>query len=214
MTSKTKDPRMSNLLDRAQLFGFLIVALTMVEMFSIPPSYFVLGSIVSTLCMLLVALILTKYDQLFRPSTKSLVIGAASAAILYAIFYAGNFLIKVTQVPGVSAANETSIYSLIKKGPLELQLVILFLDALGFESYFRGTLMNYFQIRMGIWSVFLVAAIDAIIHISTFNPLFPPTTFIADSIWGLVYYRTKDLSSSITSHFLWDIAIFVLLPIS
>ena len=40
----------------AQISGFVIVALTMIEMFTVPKSYFVLGSIVSTVAMACVCL--------------------------------------------------------------------------------------------------------------------------------------------------------------
>ena len=52
-----------------------------------------------------------------------------------------------------------------------------------------------------------------LLHIITLNPLWVVTTFIADSVWGLTYYYSKDLTSSVTSHFVWDLVIFILLPI-
>jgi membrane protease YdiL (CAAX protease family) len=67
--------------------------------------------------------------------------------------------------------------------------------------------------RLGVGSPFAVAAADACIHLLTLNPLWVVTTFIVDSIWGLTYHFTRDLSSSMTSHFVWDAAIFILFPI-
>ena len=58
-----------------------------------------------------------------------------------------------------------------------------------------------------------VALIDALLHVITLNPLWVVTTFIADTVWGLTYYYSKDLTSSGTSHFVWDIIIFIVLPI-
>ena len=92
-------------------------------------------------------------------------------------------------------------------------MIVFVLDAVGFESYFRGNILTNLSPKLGIWSVFAAAIIDAGIHFSTFNPLFPATTFIADSVWGFYYYRTRDLSSTMVCHFLWDIMIFVLIPI-
>ena len=70
-----------------------------------------------------------------------------------------------------------------------------------------------FARKIGIGAVFLVAVIDAAIHISTLNPLFPATVIVADSVWGLNFYFTKDLYSNIASHFLWDVLIFIIIPI-
>jgi membrane protease YdiL (CAAX protease family) len=199
-------------INNAQAAGFLIVALTMVEMFLIPSGYFKLGSIVATVCMTLVAIILTKYRELFRPSLKSITIGLLSAAALYFVFLGGSVALKDFHVLN-SQSNEASIYSLIASGSISIQIVVLLLDALGFESYFRGNLVNYFHFRVGNFAPFLVALVDALIHATTLNPVFVITTFIADSVWGAVYFFTKDLSSSFVSHLIWDLAIFIIFPI-
>jgi len=198
----------------AQLAGFLIVALTMIEMFTIPKSYFVLGSIVSTSVMAFVAFLLT--DDLFgkiRPNASRIGIGIVTAILLYLVFYLGNFAVTNLNLPGIEATNEQTIYGLFSNVPLPLLILILALDAIGFEYYFRGNLQQLFTGKIGIAAVFLVALIDAVIHVSTLNPLFPATVIIADSIWGLNYYFTKNLYSNITSHFLWDLLVFVIFPI-
>jgi len=194
--------------------GFAIVALTMVEMFTIPRSYFVLGSLVSTSCMLLVSLLMTRYSTLFSATAKTVGVGILTAFLLYLVFLGGNALLKSYSPLGVGASNENSIYSLFASTPIDLKMVVFALDAIGFESFFRGTLQRSLAPKLGSSSAFIVALIDAAIHISTFNPLFSITTFIADGAWGINYYYTRDLYSNIASHFLWDVLIFVLLPIS
>ena len=197
-----------------QALGFLIVALTMIEMFVIPRSYFVLGSIVSTSAMICVAyLLLSGIRELFRPSIRFLVLALIVAILLYLVFFAGNLGIKAFPLMGVSTASEQSIYGLFNNVPLPILIVVFILDAVGFESYFRGNILNNLSQRIGIGSVFAAAALDAAIHFSTFNPLFPATTFVADTVWGFYYYKTRDLSSTIACHFIWDIMIFVLIPI-
>lgn len=185
----------------------------MIEMFVIPRQYFVLGSIVSTSTMICVALLLTRYRELFRPAYWRFGIGILLAFLLYFIFYAGNLAIKTQGLLGMGVSNEQSIYGLFSNTPAPLLVIVFLLDAIGFESYFRGNLQSLFAARLGVGSVFVVALIDSLIHFSAMNPLFPATTFVADSVWGLNYYVTKDLYSTIASHFLWDIMIFMLLPI-
>ncbi len=78
-----------------QIIGFLIVAMTMIEMFTIPRSYFVLGSIMSTSAMICVSyLLLNGNRELFRPSVRHLVYAVLIAVLLYFIFFAGNLGIK------------------------------------------------------------------------------------------------------------------------
>jgi CAAX protease family protein len=198
----------------AQISGFTIVALTMIEMFTVPRSYFVLGSIVSTVSMACVAYLLSDQSgEKFQPGTWRVALGIALAFVLYALFLGGNLAVKNLNLPGVSGSNEESIYGLFSGTPIPLLVVVFALDSIGFESFFRGNLQTIFAKRIGIGAVFLVAAIDAAIHLSTMNPLFPATVIVADSVWGLNYYFTKDLYSNIASHFLWDLMVFVLIPI-
>lgn len=195
--------------------GFLIVSLSMVGMFSIPKNYFVLGSLVSTSCMICVAFLSRpNLKSLFKPSYKTVAVGIIGALLLYLIFLGGNQLVRSFSPLGVGASNENSIYSLFASTPIILRLLVFLLDAVGFESYFRGVLQPIFATKIGLFSVFLVALVDAAIHVSSLNPLFVATTFIADSVWGLNYYFTKDLSSNITNHLLWDILIFVVIPVT
>ncbi len=198
----------------AQAAGFLIVSLTMIEMFVIPRDYFIIGSLVSTSYMIWTALLLVDYRSLFRPSYKSIIFGVCSAIVLYLIFVAGNEGIKAISPLGMNTSNESTIYSLFASAPLALKILVFFLDAVGFEAYFRGVLQRVIFARFGLWSAFAAAGVDAAIHLSTLNPLFPLTTFIADSVWGLNYYFTRDMYSNVVSHFLWDILVFVVLPIS
>ncbi|HKW05161.1 MAG TPA: CPBP family glutamic-type intramembrane protease [Nitrososphaerales archaeon] len=197
-----------------QLLGFVIIFLTMIEMFTIPKGYFVLGSIVATSCMILITPLLTRYFSLFAPTVKTVTVGIFAAVILYLIFLGGNNLVGTYTPFGIGAQNEDNIYSLFSSTPMTLKIIVFGLDAVGFESYFRGNLQNLISSKFGFASVFIVALIDAAIHLATFNPLFSITTFIADSVWGLEFHITKDIYSAMASHFFWDMLVFVILPIT
>jgi CAAX protease family protein len=199
-----------------QVGGFVAVASAMTFMFLLPRKYFAEGSIVATTVMIVVSvLVLSRgYMKLYRPNPKTISIGIGSALLLYLIFFGGNILVKTAAPLGVSASNEASIYSLFASTPITLRVIVFVLDAVGFESYFRGTLQPVLTAKMGISAAFLVALIDAAIHVSSLNPLFVITTFIADSVWGLNFFLTKDLTSNVTSHLLWDLLIFIVFPIS
>jgi len=151
-----------------------------------------------------------------RPLSFSLVVGAVSAVALYGVFYAGNAGVQALNVPGVSTASEGSIYALIASpsNPLFLQVAVLAFDAAGYEAYFRGVLQGRLEGRLGVWSAFAVAGLDAMLHVATLNPLWVGTTFVADSVWGLTYHYGGGMRASVASHFLWDLAIFILRPIT
>jgi membrane protease YdiL (CAAX protease family) len=201
------------------LAGFLVVAASMVVMFTVPSGDFLAAAYASTACMAVVGYLLagrsTGYLRLFHPRPLTIAFGLVTAALLYLVFYAGNLGITAIHPLGISAYNEGSIYSLITApgNPIYVQVGVLAFDSVGYESFFRGVLQNRLQPRTGVASVFLVAILDASLHVFTLNPLWMVTTFIADSVWGLTYYYSKDLSSNITSHFVWDIVIFLVFPI-
>ena len=188
----------------------------MTPLFVAPPMDFVVATFFAMTVMIVVTFLLTRYRNLFRPSLSSLAVGVLSAVLLYLVFYAGNLAIGVALLPGLGTPSENQVYSLIASpsNPLYIQVAVLAFDAVGYESFFRGVLVRRSASSLGPGSIFLAAAIDSVIHLLSLNPIWVVTTFIADSIWGLTYYYTgKSLSSSVTSHFLWDIAIFVVAPI-
>ncbi len=187
----------------------------MALMFTVPKTDFIAAAFVSTGTMALATYYLTRFKGLFRPSVKTIGIGLLSAGVLYAIFYAGNQGITQIHPLGMSQSSESPIYALIASpaNPLYVQVGILAFDAVGYETFFRGVLQEKLQSRAGVGSVFLVALVDAGIHVITLNPLWVITTFIADTVWGLTYFYSRDLTSNVTSHFVWDLFIFVLLPI-
>ncbi|MDV3277339.1 MAG: CPBP family glutamic-type intramembrane protease [Nitrososphaerales archaeon] len=193
----------------------VFVFASMAAMFILPSSYFLPAAFVSTTCMILGAFASGGFSSLFAPRVKTIALGLGTAALLYAIFFAGNLGIQQLHPLGIGSSSEGSIYALIASpgNPLPLQVGVLLFDTLGYESFFRGTLQRRLQTRVGVLSPFAVAAIDSGVHLLTLNPLWVVTTFIADSVWGLTYSYARDLSSSMTSHFVWDIAIFILFPI-
>jgi hypothetical protein len=201
------------------LVGFLVVAASMVVMFTVPSNYFLAAAYGSTACMAVAGYLLSGgahgYFRLFRPRAWTIILGLSTAALLYAVFYAGNLGITAVHPFGISASNEGSIYSLISSpgNPTYLQVGVLAFDSAGYESFFRGVLQTRLQPRAGVASVFIVALVDASLHVFTLNPLWMVTTFIADSVWGLTYFYSKDMSSNVTSHFVWDVVIFLVLPI-
>ncbi len=192
-----------------------LVLATMTVMFTVPHQYFLAAAYVATASMILAAYLLAGFRGAFRPTLLTIAIGLATAAVLYLVFYAGNAGISAIHPFGIAQSSEGSIYSLIasSSNPLYLQVGILAFDAVGYESFFRGVLQKRMTARLGIGSVFAVAAFDALIHVSSLNPLWVATTFVADTVWGLNYYFAKDLSSNITSHFVWDLVIFLIFPI-
>ena len=186
----------------------------MVVLFVVPSGLFVVTTFGATGVMIIAALFADGSSRP-KPTFRSIAIGLASALLLYLVFYCGNLTIVRFGFPGVSGPTGEPIYSLISapSNPLILQVGVLAFDAIGYESFFRGTLQKRLQPSLGASSAGLVALVDAGLHLVTGNLLWVATTFVADSVWGLTYFYSKDLSANLASHFLWDIAIFIIRPI-
>lgn len=197
------------------VLGLAIVVVAMVPLFAFPKPDFALSTILSTSAMAAVAVASGGYRRLFAPKAWTLGAGLVAAAGLYLLFFAGNQMLVAFRPFGVGTAAESYIYNLIASpgNPVPLQAVVLAFDSLGFESYFRGTLQTRLEPSLGAGSPFAVAAVDALVHVASFNLLWVVATFLVDSVWGFTFYRTRDLTSSMVSHFVWDVAIFMLAPI-
>ena len=195
--------------------GLVIVLVSMVALMLVPSSFFVAATFLATTCMILATVSLGGYVAMFRPSPRSIIVGLALAALLYLVFIGGNAGIAAMHPFGITASNENSIYSLIASpgNPPVLQLLVLLFDAFGYESYFRGVLQSRLSTRVGSAAPVATAALDAGIHVLSMNPLWVASTFIVDAFWGLGYRYTRDLTGNVVSHFVWDMLIFVLLPI-
>ncbi len=197
------------------LWGLPLVGCGLVALFLLPAAFFIPGTLVVTGFMVALAYLAGGFSRLKKPTPGAIAIGVVSALILYTVFYGGNLAITALQIPGLSTSSEGPIYSLIASpaNPLALQLGVLAFDAAGYESFFRGVVQERLQQRLGVGAAPVVAALDAALHVATFNPLWVATTFVADLAWGLTYYYGKDLSTNLTSHFVWDVAIFIIRPI-
>jgi membrane protease YdiL (CAAX protease family) len=185
----------------------------MLLLFTVPQSYFVLATFVSTSCMIAAAYADGALGPR-RPKLSPVLLGLATAASLYGIFYGGAWFVSSFHPFGITSASETSIYSLISSpaNPVYLQVTVLLFDSAGFESFFRGVLQKRLRPRLGVMAAPAVALLDAAIHIVTLNPLWVGATFITDLVWGVTYHY-GGTQSSFTSHLVWDVAIFIVRPI-
>lgn len=196
--------------------ALVVVVASMALLFEVPRGYFVAATFLATGCMVVAAFALGVTWGNARPRYRGIALGLAAAALLYLIFYVGGAFVDAYHPLGVTSTSESSIYSLIANpsNPAYLQVLVLLFDAAGFESFFRGALQTRLQARFGVAAAPMVAGVDAAIHILTLNPIWIGGTFLTDLIWGATYYYGKGLQASFVSHFVWDVAIFIVRPVT
>ena len=196
--------------------GLALVVASMAVLFTVPSGYFAAATVFSTSCMMAAA----RYAGGLRFSGNirriSIVVGVATGALLYLVYFAGGAAIDAFHPFGVTSASESAVYALIASpsNPVYLQAVVLLFDSAGYESFFRGVLQARLQPRFGVYSAPAVALLDAAVHVVTLNPVWVGGTFVSDLVWGVAYHYGKGTQASFTSHILWDLAIFIVRPVT
>lgn len=139
--------------------------------------------------------------------------GAASAALLYAIFLAGNALAPLV-VPG-ARGQVAGIYGLGEGSwRLGIALLLLFVTGPGEEIFWRGFLQANLERRLGRWGGFAAATLlYGGVHVFSRNGVLMLAALVAGAYWGLLYLWRRDLAMLVVSHSLWSAVIFAVAPV-
>ena len=147
-----------------------------------------------------------------------IVAGVAIAFALWGIFWIGD---KASQWLFAFARPEVdAVYSMKTGLPVWLiGLLLLVLIGPAEEFFWRGYVQKTFTKLFGgkrasDCAFIATAAIYALVHIWSFNFMLIMAALVAGLVWGFIYrICPKALPSLIISHALWDLLVFVLLPI-
>jgi membrane protease YdiL (CAAX protease family) len=143
---------------------------------------------------------------------KAIIIGLASAVILYAIFWIGQtishviFSFSKSQIDNIYALGEGSSMSAIV-------LMLFFITGPAEEIYWRGFVQKRLSNRFGGWQGWLIAAaIYAGVHICSLNFMLVGAAGVAGLFWGWLYWRLDNLAPVMISHAVWSSGIFAVFP--
>ncbi|MCL4516057.1 MAG: CPBP family intramembrane metalloprotease [Firmicutes bacterium] len=184
-------------------------------MFGLRPLNFWLEMSISTLGLSVLAFavggrILPREN--FTPA--SVLLGIGSALILYFIFWMGDlisgylFTFKNSQVLAIYANRAEA-------SPVLVGLLLFLAIGPGEELYWRGLIQHAFSARFGPYPAWIITAvIYALVHIWSFNFMLIMAALVGGLFWGWLYLRTGSLGTVLISHAVWDVAIFILFPIT
>ena len=152
-------------------------------------------------------------DQ-FRFNKTAILLGLASAALLYAIFWLGK-TISGTLMPFAA----TQINSIYQKGmgthTSIIAALLFFITGPCEEIYWRGFLQKNLATRYGPWQGWLLATvIYAAVHIWSFNLMLIGAAGVAGAFWGAMFWRYNNLAPVIISHSVWSTVIFAVFPMT
>lgn len=150
-----------------------------------------------------------------RPAVglADVLIGVASAVVLWVIFWLGKQV--STALFPFAGGQIGAIYG---KGEgvsrWGVFCLLLFVTGPCEEIYWRGFLQKNLMARYGDTAGFLMAAaVYAGVHIWSMNFMLIGAAAVAGAFWGLLYWRCGRLAPVIVSHALWSSFVFSVVPI-
>jgi uncharacterized protein len=150
--------------------------------------------------------------RLYAFQAKWIVIGLAAAAVLYLCFFVGDRI--STFLFEFSKSQIASIYSTKSQAsPLMIGAILLLLGPAE-EIFWRGFAQRRMQERFGTMRGFLVTtAIYALVHIWAFNLMLLMAALICGLFWGWMYVKYRSIWPGLISHAVWDLLVYLILPI-
>jgi membrane protease YdiL (CAAX protease family) len=100
-----------------------------------------------------------------------------------------------------------------------IALLLIFLIGPAEELFWRGYVQRTFSRLFGgkhpaDLAFIVTALIYALVHIWSFNFMLVMAALVAGAVWGFIYrISPKTLPALVVSHALWDVLVFILLPI-
>jgi len=151
--------------------------------------------------------------QLFKFRLSYFFLGLISAAFLYMVFWAGDFI--STRIFSFASGQIESIYG--NKGQLaewKIALLLFFWIGPAEEIFWRGMVQRILAINFGGNIGWLAASfLYAAVHLWAANFVLFMAALIAGLFWGWLYKRFGSLWPGIVSHGVWDVVIFLVLPV-
>ena len=144
---------------------------------------------------------------------RHVIVGVLSAIGLYILFYIGNIILGY--ILPFKDAQMLSVYG-NKSGTNQylIGFLLLFLIGPGEELYWRGFIQKTLSKKFGENRGYIFATIMyAAVHIVTGNLMLIIAALVCGIFWGWIYKKEKSLVPIIISHAIWDLTIFVLLPL-
>ena len=205
-------------LPRREEYPFLVLGLLLATLFWLELFRWRLANfwlVITVAAAVLTAFALWRRSKLLtQPSNwiETLALALGSAALLYALFFLGA---QLTAVLPFQQQELAAIYG-NKRGtaPGIIALVMVLVVGPGEEIFWRGYVQGTLAERLGgFWGWLLGSFFYAGVHFCSGNFMLIGAAATAGLFWGWLYWRYRNLWANIFSHVLWDVTIFLLLPI-
>ncbi|WP_079508234.1 CPBP family intramembrane glutamic endopeptidase [Mesobacillus jeotgali] len=196
--------------DRRLITGILIAHLLMFFTFEDKNVFWYIFT--ATMLVLISYSIINEEIEDNTSALSFLTIGIASGAGLFGLFWLGSFLIELLNIPFSSQIS--SLYSRFSPDLLWHYIVLVLIIAPGEEIFWRGfiqkRLSRFFGMKMTIGlSVLLYASV----HLYSGQFILVLAAVIAGLAWSILYAWKRSMPLIIVSHIVFDLLLFVFLPL-
>ncbi len=147
-------------------------------------------------------------------SWRDLAIGVGSAAVLWGVFWLGNFL--SVRMFDFAQGQVAGVYAM-KTGENQLIIGMLLLFVIGpaEEIFWHGLVQSELTKKIpSPWVIVVTTLIYSLVHLPSLNFMLIMAAFVCGLFWSTMYYYNRNLLTVLVSHALWDVSVFVLFPIS
>jgi len=162
-----------------------------------------------------VSLILERKElhSIFAFKLRFIMTGLFAAAFLYAVFWVGHFII--TKILPFAATQVDSIYTIrAGQNPWLIAGLLFFIIGPAEEIFWRGFVQQRLSKKYSLFiGLIIAAAVYTLVHLWSFNLMLIAAAALCGGFWGVLYMLTDSLWPCIISHAVWDVMIFILLPI-
>lgn len=145
---------------------------------------------------------------------RKILLGLASAAVLYGVFWLGDQLSRAWF--GAWAGHGIDRVYDLKQGAAPVRVVLLIGVLIGpaEEIFWRGLLQRNLAARFRRWPGLLLAtALYGGVHLASGNPMLVLAAALCGVFWGWMYLRFGSVAMNVVSHTAWDLAVFVVWPL-
>ncbi|RSD28215.1 CPBP family intramembrane glutamic endopeptidase [Mesobacillus subterraneus] len=196
--------------DRRLLIGILIAHLLLFFTFEDKTVFWYIFT--ATMLVLISYSIIHEEIEDNTSTFSYLSIGIASGLGLFGLFWLGSFLIDVLNLPFSSQI--TRLYNQFSPDLFWHYLVLVLIIAPGEEIFWRGfiqkRLSKYFSTKM---TVGLSVLLYASVHLWSGQFILVLAAIIAGLAWSILYAWKRSLPLVIVSHIVFDLLLFVFLPL-
>lgn len=145
---------------------------------------------------------------------RDLALGAGLALLLYAVFALGRAA--AGQVLPSAVAQISAVYGIRTQAPWwAIAPALVLVIGPGEELFWRGLVQWGLVRRLGPARGWAGATLlYGLVHVAAGNAMLVAAALVAGAFWGWVYLRTGRIAPVVVSHVLWDVTVFLLLPLA